>query len=92
MRELALLPFEATPRCSQVWTWSVTRCFVCGLGLVTEFALFSPFAFSTCEIEADLAARQGGSDQFLLYQIGSTYALTSAISIQKCQALLVETW
>jgi hypothetical protein len=59
------------------------RCFGCGLGLVTELASVSVFAFSAYEIEAGLTTRQAGSDQFLLYPIGSTYALISAILVRK---------
>ncbi len=54
-----------------------------GLGLVTEFASIPVSAFPVCEIEAELTSRQAESGHFLLYQIGSTHALTSAISVRK---------
>lgn len=55
------------------------RCFRRGLGLVTELAFVSVFAFPGYESEARLTSGQARSGHFLLYRMGSTYALTSAI-------------
>lgn len=58
------------------------RCSGLGLGLVTELASVSIFAFPAYEIEAGFTTRQARSDHVLLYQIGFTYALESAISVR----------
>ncbi len=59
------------------------RCYGRGLEVVTELASVSVFTFPAYKIEAGLTTRQAGSDHFLLYQIGSTYALASAILVRK---------